>query len=55
MTPEMRQKMEEIYNKLLDEAPEAKAGIQIVKLALDMDNKGEYWKFKEIFGDGDNE
>lgn len=50
MAPETRQKMEGIYNKLLNEAPEAKAGIEIVKLALDMDDKGEYWKFKEVFG-----
>lgn len=29
---------------------EAKSAIEIIQLALQLDDKGEFWKFNEIFG-----
>lgn len=49
MTPELKKAIQE----LMDDATKSDLnGVKdILQLALDMDGKGEFWKFKEVFGD----
>lgn len=52
MTQEFREAMLKLYEELR-EVPDSEYVIQIMDLAFQMDDKGEFWKFKEIFGDGE--
>lgn len=49
----MTQEQRESYKNLLKELEgENNNQIkQILQLAIDLDEKGEFWKFKEVFGD----
>lgn len=51
MSPEFREAMLKLYNELR-EVPDSEHIRQIIDLAFQMDDKGEYWKFKYIFGNG---
>lgn len=47
-SPELKKAIQELINDAENEdLNEVKS---ILQLALDMDEKGEFWKFKEIFG-----
>ena len=50
----MTQEQRESYKNLLKELEgENNNQIkQILQLAIDLDEKGEFWKFIEVFGDG---
>ena len=50
----MTQEQRESYKSLLKELEgENNNQIkQILQLAIDLDEKGEFWKFIEVFGDG---
>ena len=50
LTPEKRKKYQELLEMAQKNPEEYKSVIQIVSLALQLDEKGEYWKFKEVFG-----
>jgi len=54
MSPEFREAMLRLYNELR-EVPDSEHIRQIIDLAFQMDDKGEFWKFKEVFGDGDEQ
>lgn len=54
MSPEFREAMLKLYNDLRG-LPDSGGIRQIMDLAFQMDDKGEFWKFKEIFGDGDEQ
>lgn len=51
MSPEFREAIKKLYDDLR-EVPDSEHIRQIIDLAFQMDEKGEFWKFKEIFGDG---
>ena len=48
----MTQKQRESYKNLLKELEGENNNQvkQILQLAIDLDEKGEFWKFKEVFG-----
>lgn len=52
----MLQEQRDAYQTLLKElenvGEEGESTRQILQLALQLDEKGEFYKFKEIFGDG---
>ena len=50
----MTQKQRESYKSLLKELDGENNNQvkQILQLAIDLDEKGEFWKFIEVFGDG---
>lgn len=51
----MSQEQRDAYQTLLRELENVEEGEstrQILQLALQLDEKGEFYKFKEIFGDG---
>ena len=50
----MTQKQRESYKNLLKELEGENNNQvkQILQLAIDLDEKGEFWKFIEVFGDG---
>lgn len=43
---------QDLLNQLGDLGEEADSTREILQLALQLDEKGEFWKFKEVFGDG---
>ena len=50
----MTQEQRESYKSLLKEleGEDNNQVKQILQLAIDLDEKGEFWKFIEVFGDG---
>lgn len=54
----MSQEQRDVYQNLLNEmenlGEEANSTRQILQLALQLDEKGEFYKFIEVFGDGDS-
>ena len=50
----MTQEQRESYKNLLKELDGENNNQvkQILQLAIDLDEKGEFWKFIEVFGDG---
>ena len=50
LTPEKRKKYQELLEAAKKSPEEYKGVIQIVNLALQLDEKGEFYKFKEVFG-----
>ena len=50
----MTQEQRESYKNLLKELEGENNNQvkQILQLAIDLDEKGEFWKFIEVFGDG---
>ena len=53
MTPEQRKAYHDLLNGLEGLGEEADSTRQILQLALQLDEKGEFWKFIEVFGNGD--
>ena len=51
MTPKQRKAYQDLLNWLEDLGEEADSTRQILQLAMQLDEKGEFWKFIEIFGD----
>lgn len=51
MTPEQRKAYQDLLNGLEGLGEEADSTRQILQLALRLDEKGEFWKFIEVFGD----
>ena len=51
MTPKQRKAYQDLLNGLEDLGEEADSTRQILQLALQLDEKGEFWKFIEVFGD----
>lgn len=49
LTPEKRNKYQELLAAAQKNPEEYKSVIQIVSLALQLDEKGEFYKFKEVF------
>ena len=49
MSPEFREAIQRLYDELR-ETPDSDNIRQILDLAFQMDEKGEFWKFKEVFG-----
>ena len=50
MDPLQRDAYQTLLNELENLGEEAAPTIQILQLALQLDEKGEFWKFKEVFG-----
>lgn len=51
MDPKFKEAMKLLYDEVQN--VEGSEGVkQILDLAFQMDEKGEFWKFKEVFGDG---
>lgn len=50
MTPEQRDAYQTLLKELENVGEEADSTRQILQLALQLDEKGEFWKFKEVFG-----
>ena len=50
MDPEQRDAYQILLKELENLGEEAAATRQILQLALQLDEKGEFWKFKEVFG-----
>ena len=50
MDPEHRDAYQTLLKELENLGEEATPTIQILQLALHLDEKGEFWKFKEVFG-----
>lgn len=50
MTPEQRKAYKDLLNWLEGLGEEADSTRQILQLALQLDEKGEFWKFIEVFG-----
>ena len=50
MTPEQREAYQDLLNGLEGLGEEADSTRQILQLALQLDEKGEFWKFIEVFG-----
>lgn len=50
MDPKQRDAYQILLNKLENMGEEADPTRQILELALQLDEKGEFWKFKEVFG-----
>lgn len=55
MEPKMREAFEMMYKEFCDGDLCESSGFDIIKLAIEMDDKGEWWKFKEVFSDGDEQ
>ena len=51
MTPKQRKAYQDLLNWLEDLGEEADSTRQILQLAMQLDEKGEFWKFIEVFGD----
>lgn len=51
MEPKMREAFEEMYKEFCNSGHHESSGFDIIKLALAMDDKGEWWKFKEVFSE----
>lgn len=52
MNPKQRKAYQDLLNELEDLGEEADSTRQILQLALLLDEKGEFYKFIEVFGDG---
>lgn len=50
MDPEQRDAYQTLLKELENMGEEAESTRQILQLALQLDEKGEFWKFKEVFG-----
>lgn len=50
MDPGQRDAYQILLKELENLGEEAAPTIQILQLALQLDEKGEFWKFKEVFG-----
>lgn len=50
MDPAQRDAYQILLKELENLGEEAKPTRQILQLALQLDEKGEFWKFKEVFG-----
>lgn len=51
MDPIQRNVYQDLLNQLVDLGEEADSTREILQLALSLDEKGEFWKFIEVFGD----
>lgn len=51
MDPEQRNAYKTLLKELENHGEEATPAIQILQLALQLDEKGEFYKFIEVFGD----
>ena len=51
MDPAQRNAYQDLLKQLEDIGEEADSTRQILQLALRLDEKGEFWKFIEVFGD----
>ena len=51
MDPGQRDAYQILLKELENLGEEAAPTRQILQLALQLDEKGEFWKFKEVFGD----
>lgn len=49
MNPEQRDAYQTLLKELENVGEEADSTRQILQLALQLDEKGEFWKFKEVF------
>lgn len=52
MDPEQRNAYKTLLNELENQGEEAAPARQILQLALQLDEKGEFYKFIEVFGGG---
>jgi hypothetical protein len=50
MDPKQRDAYQTLLKELENMGEEATPTRQILELALQLDEKGEFWKFKEVFG-----
>lgn len=50
MDPKQRDAYQTLLKELESMGEEATPTRQILQLALQLDEKGEFWKFKEVFG-----
>lgn len=50
MDPEQRDEYQTLLKELENVGEEADSARQILQLALQLDEKGEFWKFIEVFG-----
>lgn len=50
MDPAQRDAYQILLKELENQGEEAIPTRQILQLALQLDEKGEFWKFKEVFG-----
>lgn len=50
MDPAQRDAYQTLLNELENMGEEAAPTRHILQLALQLDEKGEFWKFKEVFG-----
>lgn len=50
MDPKQRDAYQTLLKELENMGEEAAPTRQILELALQLDEKGEFWKFKEVFG-----
>lgn len=50
MDPAQRRAYQDLLNQLGGIGEEADSTRQILQLALQLDEKGEFWKFIEVFG-----
>lgn len=50
MDPAQRDAYQILLKELENQGEEATPTRQILQLALQLDEKGEFWKFKEVFG-----
>nr|DAO24073.1 MAG TPA: hypothetical protein [Caudoviricetes sp.] len=53
MDPEQRDAYQNLLKEIENLGEEANPARQILQLALQLDEKGEFYKFIEVFGDGD--
>ena len=51
MDPEQREAYQTLLKELENAGEEAESTRQILQLALQLDEKGEFYKFIEVFGD----
>ena len=51
MDPVQRDIYQDLLNQLVDLGEEADSTREILQLALQLDEKGEFYKFIEVFGD----
>ena len=50
MDPEQMDAYQTLLKELENVGEEADSARQILQLALQLDEKGEFWKFREVFG-----
>lgn len=54
MDPEQREAYQNLLKELENVGEEGDSTRQILQLALQLDEKGEFWKFIEVFGGQQN-